>query len=174
MTEKLTLMALFEDIEPAADGIEKIRELGVSDEQINVISGIPVTEPMLGRPHVWSNVPRLAIGGALAGLVIGLFFAVGTPLLYSISVGGFGKITVPPSIIIVFEMTMLGMLVSTFLGVFLDSKFPSYAPTQYVPEISDGKIAVLFECLAEKETEFVQVLNSLGAEEVKPAEVQQL
>ena len=174
MTEKLTLMALFEDIEPAADGIDTLRELGVSDEHINVISGIPVTEPMLGRPHVWTNVPRLAIGGALAGFLIGLFFAVGTPLLYSVSVGGFGKISIPPSIIIIFEMTMLGMLASTFLGVFLDSKFPSYAPTQYVPEISDGKIAVLFECLEDKESEFVQVLTALGAEEVKPAEVQQL
>ena len=174
MTEKLTLMALFEDIEPAADGIDKIREMGVIDEQMNVISGIPVTEPMLGRPHVWTNVPRLALGGALAGFGIGLFFAVATPLLYTVSVGGFAKIAIPPSIIIVFEMTMLGMLISTFLGVFLDSKYPSYAPAEYVPEISDGKIAVLFECLADKENEFVQALTALGAQEVKPAEVQKL
>ena len=62
MTEKLTLLAVFADIDPAAHGIDKLRELGVDDDQMNVISGIPVTEAMLGRPRKWSNVPRLAAG----------------------------------------------------------------------------------------------------------------
>ena len=174
MAETKTLMALFEDIDPAADGIDKIREMGVGDEQMNVISGIPVTEPMLGRPHVWTNVPRLALGGSLAGFVIGLFFTVGTKFLYPISVGGQPLVSIPPTIVIVFEMTMLGMLVSTFLGVFLDSYFPSYAPKEYVAEISDGKIAVIFDCPADKESNFIQELKALGAEEVKEAEAGQL
>ena len=174
MTDNLMLMALFEDIDPAADGIDKLREIGIADHQMNVISGIPITEPMLARPHVWTNVPRLAIGGSLAGLGLGLFFAVLTPLLYPISVGGFARIPVPTSIIIVFEMTMLGLLISTFLGVFLDSYFPSYAPKEYVPEISDGKIAVLFECSSDQESTIKKELTSLGAKDVKTAEAQQL
>jgi hypothetical protein len=174
MDEILTLMALFEDIDPAADGIDKLREMGVSDDQMNVIAGIPVTEQMLGRPHVWTNVPRLALGGALGGFAVGLFLAVGTPFLYPITVGGRNVISIPPSIVIVFEMVMLGMLISTFLGVFLDSYFPSYAPKEYVDEISDGKIALLFHCPAGKQREFIRELEALGAEEVKQAEAQQL
>jgi hypothetical protein len=174
MAETKTLMALFEDIDPAADGIDKIRELGVSNDEMNVISGIPVTEPMLGRPHVWTNVPRLALGGSLAGFAIGLFLTVGTKFLYPISVGGQPFVSVPPTIVIVFEMTMLGLLISTFLGVFLDSYFPSYAPKEYVAEISDGKIAVIFDCPAEKEDQFIQELKALGAEDVVEAEAQQL
>lgn len=174
MAENLTLIALFEDIDPAADGIDKLRAMGISDDQMNVISGIPVTHEMLGRPHVWTNVPRLALGGTLAGFTIGLFFTVATRFIYPISVGGFPQISVPPTIVILFEMTMLGMLVSTFLGVFLDSYFPSYAPKKYVDEVSDGKIALLFDCPVEKENEFIQSLTALGAEEVKQAEAQQL
>jgi hypothetical protein len=174
MAEKLTLIALFEDIDPAADGIDKLREMGISDDEMNVISGIPVSEEMLGRPHVWTNVPRLALGGSLAGFAVGLFFTVGTKFLYPISVGGQPFVSVPPSIVIIFELTMLGMLISTFLGVFLDSYFPSYAPKEYVDEISDGKIALLFDCPADKENEFTQSLTSVGAEEVKQAEAQQL
>ena len=34
-----TLLAVFKDIDPAADAIEKLHEMGVSDENINVISG---------------------------------------------------------------------------------------------------------------------------------------
>lgn len=170
MTEKLTLLAVFADIDPAAHGIDRLRELGVDDAEINVISGIPVTEAMLGRPRKWSNVPRLAAGGAIAGFLIGLFFAAGTPILYPVSVGGQPLIPGPPTVVAVFEMTMLGMLIATFLGVFLDSYFPSYTPKEYVPEISDGKIAVLFACEADAETKFSQAMSAIGAESVKPAE----
>jgi len=174
MEEMKTLLALFEDIDPAADAVEKLRNMGLSDDQINIVSGIPVTEPMLGRPHQWTNVPRLALGGALAGFLIGLFLAIVTPLSYPIYVGGQPLIPVPPSIVVVFEMTMLGMLISTFLGVFLDSQFPSYKPKEYVPEISDGKIAVFFSCPQEKEKSIISALKFIGAKSVEPAEAQQL
>jgi hypothetical protein len=73
-------------------------------------------------------------------------------------------------VVAVFEMAMLGMLISTFLGVFLDSYFPSYTPKEYVPEISDGKIAVLFACPMDAESKFSQAMSAAGAESVKPAE----
>lgn len=174
MDETKTLLALFEDINPAAEAIERLRNLGISDDQMNVISGIPVTEAMLGRPRQWSNVPRLALGGSIAGFMVGIFLAVGTPLLYPIHVGGQALIPIPPSIVVVFEMTMLGMLVSTFIGVFLDSFFPSYRPKQYLPEISDGKIGILFLCPSKKQDRLVQVLKKLGAESVAPVEARQL
>ena len=41
MSDSTMLLAVFEEIEPAVKGIEKLQELGVSDEQMNVISGIP-------------------------------------------------------------------------------------------------------------------------------------
>ena len=174
MADTKTLLALFEDIDPAAEAIDRLRTMGIDDGQMNVISGIPVTEPMLGRPHQWSNVPRLALGGALAGMVIGLALSIGTPILYPIHVGGQPLIPIPPSIIVVFEMTMLGMLVSTFLGVFLDSHFPSYQPKEYVPEISDGKIAVLFSCPETEVDTYIDALTRLGAQSIRPAEAQQL
>ena len=87
MSEMKTLLALFADIDPAVQAIDQLREHGVSDEQMNVISGIPLTEAMLGRPRVWSNVPRLALGGAVAGMLIGIFLAFVVPNLYPIQVG---------------------------------------------------------------------------------------
>jgi hypothetical protein len=69
---------------------------------------------------------------------------------------------------------MLGMLLSTFLGVFLDSFFPNYRPMKYVPEISDGKIAILIECPDADEKKVTDVLKKTGAESVMPAEAQHL
>lgn len=87
MTET-TLLALFEDIDPAANAIEKLHEMGIADSQINVISGVPIMHRMLGRPDQSTNVSRLALGGAIAGFMFGLFLNFGTPGLYNISVGG--------------------------------------------------------------------------------------
>jgi hypothetical protein len=174
MSEKTTLLALFANIDPAAAALDQLRALGLADDQMNVISGIPVTEAVLGRPQQWSNVPRLALGGAVAGFAVGLFLSMGTPLLYPILVGGQPLIHGAPTVVVVFEMTMLGLLVSTFVGVFLDSRYPSYTPKEYVAEISDGKIAVLFDCPAEAQDKFVAALTSLGAESVQPVEAQRL
>jgi hypothetical protein len=169
-----TLLALFEDIDPAANAIEKLHEMGVGDSQINVISGVPIMHKMLGRPHPWTNVSRLALGGAIAGFMFGLFLNFGTPALYNVPVGGQYRFPVPPGLIIVFEMTMLFALLSTFLGVFLDSYFPNYRPLEYVPEISDGKIGIFFKYPVDEQEKFVDAMNQLGAESVRPTEAQQL
>jgi hypothetical protein len=173
-TTKTMLLALFPDLDPAAQAVEKLRELGISDEHVNVISGIPITEAMMGRPHQKSNVPRLALGGAAGGMLLGAFLAFGTPNLYPLNVGGQPLIPGPPSVVVLFEMTMLGMLISTFLGVFLDSRFPSYEPKEYVAEISDGKIALLIECEPDEEKGIETAMTRIGAESVKHAEAQTL
>lgn len=174
MSEKTMLLALFPDLDPAAHAVEKLRQLGVADDHVNVIAGIPVTEAMMGRPKHPSNVPRLALGGAIGGAFVGAFLAFVTPNMYPLNVGGQPIIPGPPSVVVIFEMTMLGMLISTFLGVFLDSRFPSYEPKEYVAEISDGKIALLIECQPDEEKEIEAAMTSLGAESVKHAEAQTL
>jgi hypothetical protein len=179
MTEEkkvVDLLAVFSDLEPAADAVEQLRKLGVNDDCMNVISGVPVTEAMLGRPRQWTNVPRIAMGGAILGFGAGFFLAFISPYWYPypIQVNTHAFIPGPPSVVVLFELTMLGMLLSTFLGVFLDSFFPNYRPMKYVPEISDGKIAIFVECPDCDETKITDLLKKLGAESVKPAEAQHL
>ena len=146
-----TLLALFAEIDPAADAIEKLHEMGVTDDRINIISGVPV-----------------------AGFAFGIFLNFGTPNLYRIQVGGQYSMPVPPGLIVAFEMTMLFALLATFLGVFLDSYFPNYRPLEYVTEVSDGKIGVFFKCAQDEQNKFMDALGKMGAESIKPVEAQQL
>lgn len=169
-----TLLALFEEIDPAANAIEKLHEMGVTNDRIEVISGVPISHKMLGRPHPWTNVSRLALGGAVAGFFFGLFLNFGTPGLYAVYVGGQALFPIPPGLIIVFEMTMLFALLATFLGVFLESDFPNYGRMEYAPEISDGKIGVFFKVLKEEQDKFTEALSQLGAESVRTVEAQPL
>ena len=170
------ILAVFPDLEPAANAIEGLRSLGVHDDCMNVISGVPITEAMLGRPAQWTNIPRIALGGAALGFGVGVFLAFIAPYWYPypIQVGSQAPVSGPPSVIVLFEMTMLIMLLSTFLGVFLDSLFPNYRPLKYVTEVSDGKIAILVECPNVEEKKVTDVLKKMGAESVRPAEAQHL
>jgi hypothetical protein len=169
-----TLLALFEDLDPAAAAIAKLHELGVTDDRLEVISGVPISHRILGRPHSHTNVPRLALGGAVIGSMVGLFLNFGTPNLYGVRVGGQPLTPIPPGLIIFFEMTMLFALLATFLGVFLDSYFPNYRPLEYVPEISDGKIGLFFKIPPEEEQKFTEAMNQMGAEAVRVTEAMQL
>ncbi len=174
MSDTTMLLAVFEDIEPAANGIEKLHDLGVTDDQMNVISGIPIKATILGRQSALTRVSTIAMAGAILGMFLGLSLIYGTPFLFPLNVGGQPIYPVPQGIIITFEMTMLGLMGFAFIGMFVDSGFPSYTPKEYIPEISDGKIAVLFRCPEDEQKKFVNALTKLGAESVNLAEARQL
>ncbi len=174
MADSMTLLALFEDIDPAANGIEKLRELGVSDDEMNVISGVPFPGRVLGRPSAVTNVSKIALAGAALGMLFGLSLIYGTPYLYPLPVGGQPLYPIPMGWIVTFEMTMLGLMGFAFLGLFVDSGFPAYTPMEYVPDISNGKIAVLFRCDTNDQAKFTDALMKSGAESVKPAEARHL
>ena len=174
MSETITLLAIFEDVEPASEGVEKLQELGLDDDDMNVISGIPIKHTILGRPSAITYVSRIGMFGAIMGMFLGLFFIYGIPYLYPLLVGGQAIFPVPQGIIITFEMTMLGLMGFSFIGMFVDSGFPSYTPKEYTPEISDGKIAILFCCQSEDQTKFVDTLTKVGAQSVTPAEARHL
>jgi hypothetical protein len=174
MSESITLLAMFKDIEPAAEGVDKLQQLGLSDDDMNVISGIPVKHTILGRPPAITYVSRIGFFGAILGMFLGIFFIYGIPYLYPLLVGGQPIFPVPMGLIITFEMTMLGLMGFSFIGMFVDSGFPSYTPKEYTPEVSDGKIALLFSCPASEKEKFIEALKDAGAESVAPAKARHL
>jgi Alternative complex III, ActD subunit len=174
MSETITLLAMFKDFEPASEGIEKLQEMGLTDDDMNVISGIPIKNTILGRPPAITYVSRIGLFGSILGMSLGIFFIYGIPYLYPLLVGGQAIFPVPQGLIITFEMTMLGLMGFSFIGMFVDSGFPSFTPKQYTPQISDGKVAVLFSCPTGEQEKFISTLKNMGAESVAPVEARQL
>ena len=174
MAETTTLLAMFKDIEPAAEGVDKLQQMGLTDDDMNIISGIPVKNTILGRPPAITYVSRIGLMGSIMGMALGIFFIYGIPYLYPLLVGGQPIFPVPQGLIITFEMTMLGLMGFSFLGMFVDSGFPSYTPKQYTAEISDGKIAVLFSIPTGEREKFTDALKEVGAESVEPVEARHL
>ncbi len=159
-------LALFDDVEHAVEALFELRALGVREEEMSVISGIPVAEAIMGRPKVANLMARWALPGLLFGLIAGVFFTMGTPLMYPLRVGGQPIVSLPPSLVIIYEFTMLGVILSTLIGLLSQAELPRFREKAYHPAISHGAIGVVFRC---DETCFAQVRErfiALGASEI--------
>jgi hypothetical protein len=169
-------IALFREdqIDEAAEAIAGLNELGIASEDISVISGVPLSEKILGRPMSWTRVPVIAGAGAVTGFILAALLVFGTQVFYPIRVGAMPNAPIPTSIVVLFELTMLGMLLSTMLGVVVEMMSPSFGPAGYDAHVTDGQIGILFSSPSEKESEIHSRLESLGAESVKRAEVKNL
>lgn len=166
MSDTLTLMALFHDGVKTAEAIDELHTLGIPDEQMVVITGVPYPEGAVGRHREWLTLPYIVLAGAIGGLLFGVFLSAITPHLYRLDVGGHPAVSFPPTAIIVFVFTMMATIVSTFLGVLWEMNFPRFGPAPYHKLVTDGHLAVLLEFPTGLETEVRQVLNAHQAHHV--------
>lgn len=136
------LLGLFDNVAVTAEVIEELRQQGVEDRQVTVISNVPYSHKILGRKHPRQWFLPFVLAGALGGLLIGLFIVVGTPYLYPIHVGGQPLTPFPPSVIIVGEFIALGSMVAAFFGFLLQNRFPIMRRQLYDSRITEGYIGV--------------------------------
>ncbi len=160
---EVQLLGLFHDVASAAEGIAQLRQLGVPDEKITVMSGMPYAAKMLGRPHPRHRLGRITLTGTALGLLTAAFLSVGIFLLYQLYQGGQPLIPIPPSLIVFFEVTMLGTMVVTFLGLFLVNRFPVLKPAAYDPLITEGAVGVAAELEEALYDRAEGLVNSCGA-----------
>lgn len=166
MSDTLTLMALFHDGVETAGAIDELHTLGIPDENMVVITGVPYPEGAVGRHREWLTLPYIVLAGAIGGMLFGLFLSAITPHLYRLDVGGHPAVSFPPTAIIVFVFTMMATIVSTFLGVLWEMNFPLFGLAPYHKLVTDGHLAVLLEFPTGLEAEVRQVLNSHQAHHV--------
>src|SRR5665648_92278 len=93
-------MILFKEdqIDHAAEAIDTLHHEGIADKDISIVSGIPFSEKILGRPMSWTRVPQIAIAGAFVGFIIASLLNFLTPNLYKMTVGGMPLTPIPTSI----------------------------------------------------------------------------
>lgn len=140
---EVQLLGLFHEAMPTADTIDQLHALGLTDDKITVMSGMPYRSEVFGRPRVRGRVGHLALIGALLGLSVGLFLTVGIFLLYPIQAGGQPIVPIPPTLIVLFEVTMLGTMWAAFFSLLVENKFPIFREQIYDPRITEGHIGVV-------------------------------
>ncbi len=166
MTNLIRIMGSFQDLERAADTLDQLRALGISDSDITVVSSMPYSAKALGRPEIKTPLSAIAMASAVLGLLIGLFFTVVTPYLYVIRVGGQPVVPVPTTALLLYEFMMLILILGSFVGVVALNNLPSTGPNYDGPALIDDRIGLLFRCPVEKKEEARVVLESQAAENI--------
>jgi mono/diheme cytochrome c family protein len=163
----LMLFGLFNNVETTADVVDEVRALGVSDDDMEIMSNVPYPAGFFGRKHSRLWFLPFVFGGALVGALLATFITFGTPAIYPIHVGGQELTPVPPSAMMYFELISLFSMVGMFIGFLLQNKFPILVREMYDERITDGYIGVQVRAESSVAEQVVRVFEAHHAEVVK-------
>jgi hypothetical protein len=140
------LYALYADPETAQRAVNSLHaassELKFDPRQIVIISGEPHEGYDFADSHMTSRPYRWAVFGAALGGTLGYLLTTLTQKAYPIVTGGMSITPMWTNGIIVYEMTMLGAIITTLITLLRGAGLPNFKGVIVDPEIWMGKILV--------------------------------
>ena len=134
--------ALYSTGDAAQRAVNSLRAAGYGDHDITVISGAPMEEYEFSHIGRHSFQWYIACGGALLGFLGSTWLTTFAEKDWPIIVGNMPVVAWYPNLIVIFEMTMLGAIVSTVATLIITASLGRKMPKLYDPEVTNGKILV--------------------------------
>jgi len=135
------LYALYSNGRSAQQAVNRLRAAGLPEGEITVMSSQPMEDFEFGRRDKATHMWWLACGGGLAGLLAGLGLTWVTETWWAMDVGGLPTFAWWPNVIIVFELTMLGAILTTVVTLVVTARLGRRSRL-YDPAVSQGMILV--------------------------------
>jgi len=140
-------------------------------DNISLLSPLPLEEAqeILGLHK--SPVRHFSLAGAIIGAISGFAMAAGTALVFILPTGGRAIITIPPFLIITYEMTILFGVLFTLLGFHFVSGLPAWRDRPYLSSACTDKFVVVVEDVAaDRVAKADAIIRDAGAEEIQHVE----
>src|SRR6266513_1033145 len=134
------MYGLFDRPDAAQRAYTSLKRAGIAPRDITVVSGEPFEAFEFSHRDHTMILFRLALLGGIIGFISAVALVRGTELAWPIVTGGMPIVAWWPNLVIIFEMTMLGAIVTTVVSLLVTSKLPAFGKTIYDPAVSDGKI----------------------------------
>ena len=99
------VLAVFADVDAAARAVQALREARHADIRMASPAPFPALVEALGRPR--SRLDSVTLSGAALGVVGGFALCIGTALAWPLMTGGKPIVSIPPFVIIAFELSVL-------------------------------------------------------------------
>jgi hypothetical protein len=160
------VLGIFSYVDLTVKAVKKLKDEGFKN--LRVFSPVPnhEIEDAVGEPE--SIVRFFTLFGAMLGTACGVGFTVLTSSSWPIPVSAKPIVSLPPYIVIIFELTILIGALSTLIGLLVNSRLRRNVPTSmYDPRFTDDKFGVMVTCGKDKVKKVEEILNSEGAEEIK-------
>jgi len=137
-----SVYALYSNGDAAQRAVNSLRSAGYADHDITVISAAPMEEYEFSHIGHHSFQWYIACGGALLGLLFSTWLTTFAEKDWPIDVGNMPIVAWYPNLIVIFEMTMLGAILSTVITLMITAGLGRRVPKLYDPEVTNGKILV--------------------------------
>ena len=159
------VLASFTHVDAAADAIRALRARGLKN--LVVYTAAPNHEIEEALDHRVSPVRLFTLIGGLTGCAAGFGMTLWMSHDWPTLVGGKPIGSIPPYVVIAFELTILLGALSTVAAVALFSILMGKRGVPYDPQFSDDKIGVFVPATEDQARQVEQMLRTAGAEEVR-------
>lgn len=163
-----TVVAVFEHVDTTVKALEELRAKGYHD--LTVYTPVPVheIEDVLERDRPVSRVRLFTLIGGLTGTISGFLLTMWSSLKWDLIVGGKAPASVPPYVVIAFELTILFGGLATLIGLVTLAGLPRFRPSPWFdPRFTNDRFGVAVHCAPERSVSVREILQRAGAEEVR-------
>ena len=159
------VLASFVHVDAAADAIRALRARGMRD--LVVYSAAPNHEIEEALDHRVSPVRLFTLIGGLTGCAAGFGMTLWMSYDWPVLVGGKPIGSIPPYVVIAFELTILMGSLITVAAVALFSILMGRRGVPYDPRFSDDTIGIFVPATQHLARQVEQMMRSAGAVEVR-------
>lgn len=162
------VLGVFAHVDTTLRAIRDLRSRGFSE--LTVYTPVPVEEieEEVEKVRPLSKVRLFSIVGALTGTATAFFLTIWTSLKWELITGGKHPASIPPFIIIAFELSILLCGISTLLAILVLGRLPRLRPSPtYDPRFTLDRFGVAVACRPDQAEAVRTLLSSAGAEEVR-------
>jgi hypothetical protein len=136
------IYGLYADPGAAQQAVDNLRKAGVNDADITVISSEPFEHFEFGHRDAKTAMPWIAAAAGLFGLIATYYLLGASQMAWPLRTSGMPIVPLWTNLIIIFEMTMLSVIIATVITLLITARLPSRGGKLYDPEVSDGYILV--------------------------------
>lgn len=163
-----TVLGVFAHVDTTVRALEDLKAKGYHD--LTVYTPVPIheIEDVLERDRPVSRVRLFTLIGGLSGTASGFFLTIWSSLQWGLITGGKPVASIPPYVVIAFELTILFGGVATLLGLIVLARLPRLRPSPtFDPRFTNDRFGVAVQCAPERGASVRQILTAAGAEQVK-------
>src|SRR5713226_2904365 len=138
------VLGVFAHVDTTLQAIRDLRAKGFSE--LTVYTPVPVEEieHEIEKVRPLSKVRLFTVVGALTGTATAFFLTIWSSLKWELVTGGKAPVSIPPFIIIAFELTILFCGLSTLLAILVLGRLPQTRPSPtYDPRFTVDRFGVV-------------------------------
>ncbi len=163
-----TVLGVFAHVDTTVKALEELKAKGYHD--LTVYTPVPVheIEDVMERDRPVSRVRLFTLIGGLTGTVSGFLLTIWSAMQWNLITGGKPVASIPPFVVIAFELTILFGGIATVIGMIVLGRLPRLSPSPtYDPRFTNDRFGVAVHCAADRGGSVRDILQSAGAEEVR-------